>query len=329
MSPELEMYRSVVPSGLETVVGSLSSRKDALVCFVKYLKTLQAQKRQDLGDLPFKVALARRVLCLVCNKVSIQVPHDIIPSTKKPTGKGCAVCAGNSPEASKERYLETLERQNAEDADPSVPFGNHTGRRILCRKCGNIRIRLPHNVSTGHGCPICTGQDHLTSQNKYLEELRKQNRKDIDDKPYLRFSKRWILCTVCNKEAEQCVSNIINAPHHGCPNCSWKVSKKEEAVRNFILAMYPDATHNQKKLLRNHNFELDIYIPSIKKAVEFDGEFWHKSEWAIDHGAPERDAAKEAQCKEAGIRLLRIEEKDFDQDPGAVFTRVKAFLVSL
>ena len=324
MTPELEPYRSVVPSGLEAVVASLSPRKDAIVCFTKYLKKLQEGQRQDLGDLPFKVAKPRRILCLICAQVSTQVPHDVIPTDKKPAGKGCPVCAGNSPEASKAKYLEKLLGQNAQDLDDS-PYSCHVDRKILCNKCGNTRERRPHNVLCGHGCPVCMDQDHLASEKKYLKALAAQQRQDMDSKEYRIMSKRHILCTICGKEADQNVGNIINN-HHGCPNCAWKVSKKEETVRAYVLSLCQDAIHNQKKILRNHNFELDIYVPSLKRAIEFDGTFWHKSEWAVTHGAATRDLSKDEQCAEAGIQLLRIAEEEFDRDPGAVLTRIKAFL---
>ena len=51
--------------------------------------------------------------------------------------------------------------------------------------------------------------------------------------------------------------------------------------------------------------ELDIYIPSIKVAIEYDGAFWHRSE-----KAREREERKFQQCQELGINLLRIKEEE-------------------
>lgn len=51
--------------------------------------------------------------------------------------------------------------------------------------------------------------------------------------------------------------------------------------------------------------ELDIYIPSIHRAIEYDGSFWH------NHNKPnkrERDEKKYALCQAQHIYLIRIRE---------------------
>lgn len=52
--------------------------------------------------------------------------------------------------------------------------------------------------------------------------------------------------------------------------------------------------------------ELDIYIPSIKTGIEYDGIFWHKKEMLA------REKKKYNLCKENGIRLFRIREGVFN-----------------
>lgn len=49
--------------------------------------------------------------------------------------------------------------------------------------------------------------------------------------------------------------------------------------------------------------ELDIYIPSIKVGIEYDGVAWHKKETKADS-----DRKKYTLCKEQGIKLLRVRE---------------------
>ena len=48
------------------------------------------------------------------------------------------------------------------------------------------------------------------------------------------------------------------------------------------------------------NSELDIYIPSIKLAIEYDGEAWHKN------NTIKREERKYQLCKENGIKLIRL-----------------------
>lgn len=53
--------------------------------------------------------------------------------------------------------------------------------------------------------------------------------------------------------------------------------------------------------------ELDIYIPSVKTAIEYDGRVWHSSSNAL-----KREGIKYQICKAHGIKLIRIKENAED-----------------
>jgi hypothetical protein len=55
-------------------------------------------------------------------------------------------------------------------------------------------------------------------------------------------------------------------------------------------------------------FELDIFIPHINFAIEYDGVFYHSSEFN-----KKKDLRKNKICKSKGITLLRIREKGLDK----------------
>ena len=52
---------------------------------------------------------------------------------------------------------------------------------------------------------------------------------------------------------------------------------------------------------RGRGYELDIYIPSKKTAIEYDGYFWHKNK-------TKKDLDKNLKCQKDGIKLYRIRE---------------------
>lgn len=60
---------------------------------------------------------------------------------------------------------------------------------------------------------------------------------------------------------------------------------------------FPDAVNGDRHLGK----ELDVYIPSIKTAIEYDGEYWHQN--------VRRDEEKNQICREHGIQLFRIRER--------------------
>jgi very-short-patch-repair endonuclease len=61
--------------------------------------------------------------------------------------------------------------------------------------------------------------------------------------------------------------------------------------------------------LKSKRLELDIWVPSIKTAIEYDGRRWHKMPKAW-----ERDWRKTNECTQAGIRLIRIPEEVYEKD---------------
>jgi len=67
--------------------------------------------------------------------------------------------------------------------------------------------------------------------------------------------------------------------------------------------------------------ELDMWIPSLKKAIEYNGTYWHSS--IIQK---ERDYEKEKRCYEKGIDLLIVEEEDWRRDKETCKDRIKQFI---
>ncbi len=116
-------------------------------------------------------------------------------------------------------------------------------------------------------------------------------------------------------------NNVINHGHW-CRLCSYsKHSKPELVLYERVKALYPDAIHAPTGLLRNKRFELDIYIPSLQKAIELDGVYWHSSEIVRA-----RDREKGIQCLEVGIRLFRVDESVHRKTPDESWAQILEFL---
>ena len=84
-----------------------------------------------------------------------------------------------------------------------------------------------------------------------------------------------------------------------CPIClqESKTSFAEQAIYFYLSKIFPDAINRDVSLGK----ELDIYIPSIKTAVEYDGYFYHRN--------LKKDNSKNAWCKKHRIRLIRVREE--------------------
>lgn len=111
-----------------------------------------------------------------------------------------------------------------------------------------------------------------------------------------------------------------------CPVCARQQSKPEREIFELVRAKFPDTQHGPRRLLRTKSFQLDVFVPSLKKAVEYDGGRWHRSDWAKKRGQPARDARKDAECVEAGIKLLRVRESEYLSHKEEAIDELMSFL---
>lgn len=50
----------------------------------------------------------------------------------------------------------------------------------------------------------------------------------------------------------------------------------------------------------------DFFLPDYNLLIEYDGWYWHKSNWAIENGATERDVKKNKLAEQLGFDLIRL-----------------------
>lgn len=140
-------------------------------------------------------------------------------------------------------------------------------------------------------------------------------------------------CSVCNTDFEGRID--LNFFHHNghfarCPNCfpliSNGISDKEKELVCFLKQFNVNPIENDRTILipnDNNNWklnhELDIYVPDMKLAFEFDGLYWH-SEEKHEH------LNKTESCEKQGIHLIHIFENEWDFKRKIVESRVKNLL---
>ena len=90
----------------------------------------------------------------------------------------------------------------------------------------------------------------------------------------------------------------------GCPKCSHKTSKPEDEIIKIIQEVNPQ--QRNRGLIEKR--EIDIYIPSLKLGIEYNGLRWHSEKFGKDH---EYHLDKLNKCNEQGIRLIQIFEDEW------------------
>jgi hypothetical protein len=81
----------------------------------------------------------------------------------------------------------------------------------------------------------------------------------------------------------------------------------EQAIYYYCKQCFKDAINK----FNDNGFEIDIYIPSLKTGIEYDGEYWHKDKYILDN-------EKDENCIKIGIKLIRIREFPLEKTTVAI-----------
>ena len=115
---------------------------------------------------------------------------------------------------------------------------------------------------------------------------------------------------------------------HRCGKCSNRVSKWEKDVKKFIASLNISFKSNDRKQLikpdTKRPMELDIWISDLNKAIECNGVYWHSAVKRIKCDAIKRDL-----CKQQGIDLLVITDKEWNENKSVVENKIKEFLLAV
>lgn len=235
-------------------------------------------------------------------------------------GRGCPYCSGarvmpgvtdlmtKNPEIAQEWHPTKNGSLMAKD----VSYGSKKKVWWICPKGHEYEQYVCKRTLRGMNCPICSGHKTVKGindfQTVYPEIAKEWNyEKNGDKEPHMfspknGFSAWWI----CKYGHEWKATIHDRASGTGCPICKNRYSSSfpEQAIYYYVRQICPDAENRFKGLLGN-NMEFDIYIPSRKIAIEFDGAYWHNSE--TSH---EKEASKYSFCRTNGIYLIRVKEEN-------------------
>ena len=178
----------------------------------------------------------------------------------------------------------------------------------------------------GHeGCELCKSQNRSEFQRKpiknFIEEANKVWNKlnlilntdykfDYSETNYIhsQTDKIKIKCLKHNIIFEQRPHGHLQA-HIGCPICKqeFNSSSKEQEIIQFLKQYYfGEIVQNY----RNNSLgitEIDIYLPELKIGIEFNGLYWHSTEFKSRN----YHIQKTINCEKNNIRLIHIFEDEW------------------
>ena len=237
-------------------------------------------------------------------------------SNRSRHNRGCPYCSHQLPikgETDLATCFPELAKQwhptkNSLKPDEVMP-GTHKKAWWICEDGHEWEAQIKSRT-TGVGCPVCANKkvrpgynDLATVDPDLAAEWHPTKNGKLTPADFTVGSgeRVWWICQ--NKHEWQAAIDARRAGR-GCPKClrAMRTSFPEQAVYYYVKQEFPDAISGYRAPFLNA-MELDIYIPSLKVGIEYDGKQYHAGK---DHLL--RDYKKHEICKENGILLIRIME---------------------
>ena len=198
------------------------------------------------------------------------------------------------------------------ELDPKkLTLGSGEKANWVCTKGHKWVASIVDRTGKGLGCPYCSNKRILPGYND-LQSQRPDLMADWDyeantlDPSAVAVKSSKTAAWICPKGHKYNKAIYKRAAGEGRPSCAkaLRTSFPEQCFFFYIKKVYPDAINSYREIFDN-GMELDIFIPSVKTGIEYDGVFWH------DQSGLSREEKKYHICKENHIRLFRIKEGSF------------------
>lgn len=185
-----------------------------------------------------------------------------------------------------------------------------------CERCGAVSMLTPSRAAVAR---FCSSACMLEWRAPVLSAARYQPETHTTTECgwCLRtFATRW--CILRSGRGRFCSRQCRAA--YSARRCQSRVSKAETAFGEAMsrAGLSPVAQH------RIGRWTVDFFFPSHGLAVEFDGEYWHSLPRVI-----EKDARKTKALAKSRVRLVRVPERVWLDDPAAAVGLVVAALAGV
>ena len=223
----------------------------------------------------------RTKVCIICPEHGEfwQDPHNHLK------GKGCPICSKSKIKTKKyttETFINAAKKIHGDRYDYSeTEYVDITTKvKIICQEHG-VFYQTPYLHLKGNGCKQCAcdtlGLSKRKSTEQFIEEAKKihGDKYDYSNTNYLTAKNK--VCIICPSHGEFYQSPWKHITGCGCPKCVHHISKGESEIYNFVVSLVGEENviQSERKLVSPK--EIDIYIPSLKIGIEYNGLYWHGS----------------------------------------------------
>ena len=234
-------------------------------------------------------------------------------------GDGCSCCSGKKVVPS--NCLATLNPKLAREWHPTKN-GDFTpnditpgSNKIVWWKCDKADdhewTASIVNRSNGSGCSCCDGRTAVPSNclatlnPKLAREWHPTKNGDFTPNDITPGSKKKVWWKCDKADDHEWYTTIKDRSNgDGCPWCTLTPQSRQELIITFELkTIFKNIDPKGfKTRLDGRLRAIDIFIPTLKLAIEFDGNYWHKDKKALDK-------IKSELLIDEGYKVIRIREE--------------------
>ena len=257
-------------------------------------------------------------VCIICPEHGEfwQVPRYHI------IGHGCQKCGGTKKSNTKDFIAKAKEIHGDKYDYSKVEYVNtKTKVCIICPEHGEF-WQCPTNHLKGCGCSKCgkmvIGDSNRITQDEFLKKAKTihGSKYDYSKVEYKKSNEK--VCIICPEHGEFWQTPNGHLMGSGCPACACCYSKPETEIFELVKTLCSDVEQGNRTIL--NGFELDIYVPSKKIAIEYNGLRWHSEEFGKD---AKYHLWKTEECTKQGIQLIHLFEDEWLEKQEIVKSRLK------
>lgn len=187
---------------------------------------------------------------------------------------------------------------------------------LECEYHGSFKTTLYNHLKSKHGCPKCASEKGSETIRGSTEDFVKRailvhgNVYDYSMVDYVNSSTPVkIICPV-HGEFEILPQNHVSTYNKcGCRKCAVAGQRSfvEKELYDKVKQFVPDVVSSDREVIRPK--ELDMFLPTNKVAIEYDGLYWHSSgSQCNDRRIKAKHLDKTTLCEKQGIQLFHVFE---------------------
>ena len=232
---------------------------------------------------------------------------DLVPAHFIHSGSRCPKCANSGFVRTKEEIVEELKKIKGGQYELVEGYKNATKKATFKHKvCGKNFEMSMALLRNGTNCPHCFGTPKKTTEVYKKEIMEKFGEEYVVLEEYKTNKIKIKHKHICGKESFFRPDILLQKRTKCKCLINTSTSKEEKEIIDFIKANYSGTVkENDRETL--FFLELDIYLPELKLAVEFDGFYWHSEE----KKGTNYHLKKTEACEEKGIKLIHIFEDEW------------------